>query len=51
MVDYLFQVAHYVLTSHHKIKDGEKMASPNGTLKIRTESQRGRRTLILDPTD
>jgi hypothetical protein len=52
MVDYLFQVAHYVLTSHHKIKDGEKMASPNGILKIRAESSpKGRKTLILDPAD
>lgn len=52
MVDYLFQVAQYVLTSHHQIKDGEKMDGPHGTMRIKsaTSGYRGERVLILEPT-
>lgn len=52
MVEYLFQVAQYVLTSHHQIKDGEKMDSPHGTMRIKSTSggDRGRKVLILEPT-
>jgi len=52
MVDYLFQVAQYVLTSHHKIKDGEKMDGPHGTMRIKSAvgGERGRRVLILEPS-
>jgi hypothetical protein len=52
MVDYLFQVAQYVLTSHHQIKDGEKMDSPHGTMRIQsaTSGDHRRRVLILEPT-
>jgi hypothetical protein len=52
MVDYLFQVAQYVLTSHHQIKDGEKMDSPHGTMRIKstTSGDHGRRVLILEPS-
>ena len=51
MVDYLFQVAQYVLTSHRQIKDGEKMDSPHGTMRIKSAitGDRGRRVLILEP--
>jgi len=51
MVDYLFQVAQYVLTSHHQIKDGEKMDSPHGTMRLKSAGggDRGRRALILEP--
>jgi hypothetical protein len=53
MVDYLFQVAQYVLTSHHQIKDGEKMESPHGTMRIKsaTSGDHGRRVVILEPTN
>lgn len=49
MVDYLFQVAQYVLTSHHQIKEGEKMDGPHGTMRIKSASARGRTVLILEP--
>jgi hypothetical protein len=53
MVDFLFQVAQYVLASHHQIKDGEKMHGPHGTMKIKstTSGDQGRRVLILEPTN
>jgi hypothetical protein len=51
MIDYLFQVAQYVLTSHHKIRDGERMLGPHGTLKVRLDAgKRQRRLLVLEPT-
>jgi len=51
MADYLFQVAQYVLTSHHQIKDGEKMESPHGTMRIKSAASGdlGKRVLILEP--
>jgi hypothetical protein len=50
MVDYLFQVAQYVLTSHHRIKDGEQIDGPHGAMRITsaTSGDRGRRVLILE---
>jgi hypothetical protein len=50
MIDYLFQVAQYVLTSHHKIRDGEQMRGPHGNLQVRFDA-RERRTglLVLEP--
>ncbi|HYU47741.1 MAG TPA: hypothetical protein VEK84_16390 [Terriglobales bacterium] len=54
MVDYLLQVAQYVLTSHHQIKDGEKMDSPHGIMRIKSTTSGGqdcRRVLILEPLD
>jgi hypothetical protein len=53
MVDYLFQVAQYVLTSHHQITDGEKMDSPHGTMRIKSAAggDRGRSVLILEPAN
>jgi len=52
MVDYLFQVAQYVLTSHHRIKGGEKMDSPHGTMRIKSAmgGDQGRKILTLEPT-
>ncbi|MBZ5654104.1 MAG: hypothetical protein LAO56_02370 [Acidobacteriia bacterium] len=51
MVEYLFQVAQYVLTSHHQIKDGEKMDSPHGTMRIKSTNggDQERKVLILEP--
>jgi hypothetical protein len=49
MIDYLFQVAQSVLTSHHTILDGETMDSPNGRLKIEKSGVPGKRILILEP--
>jgi hypothetical protein len=51
MIDYLFQVAQFVLTSPHKIKNGERMDSPHGLFGISLEAkgEHGRRELILDP--
>jgi len=53
MVDYLFQVAQYVLTSHHQIKDGEKMDSPHGAMRIKSAKSggHGRSALILESTN
>jgi len=50
MVDYLFQVAQYVLTSHHRIKDGEKIDGPHGTMRITsaTSGDHGKKVLILE---
>jgi hypothetical protein len=50
MVDYLFQVAQYVLTSHHRIKDGEQIDGPHGAMRITsaTSGDHGRRVLILE---
>ncbi len=51
MIDYLFQVAQYVLASHHRIRDGEKMEGPHGILKVRVEAprDRGASGLFLEP--
>lgn len=49
MVDYLFQVAQSVLTSHHSIPDGETIDSPRGKLTIEKGGAPGRRIIILEP--
>ncbi len=50
MIDYLFQVAQYVLTAHPHIKDGEKMDSPYGVMKMKIERgpRPGTKKLILE---
>lgn len=51
MIDYLFQIAQYMLTSHHQIQNGEKMDGPHGVMKIRIDAScdRGKGSLILEP--
>jgi hypothetical protein len=49
MIDFLFQVAQSVLTSHHTILDGETMDSPCGQLRIEKGGVPGKRILILEP--
>ncbi len=51
MIDYLFQIAQYMLTSHHQIKNGEKMDGPHGVMQIRIDASydRGKSPLILEP--
>jgi hypothetical protein len=48
MVDYLCQVAQFVLTSPHKIKNGERMHSPHGLFRISLESKGERGTNRTD---
>ena len=51
MIDYLYQVALYVLTSYHRIKSGEKIDSPHGakTIRVQPGRDRGGIVLILEP--
>jgi Domain of unknown function (DUF4261) len=51
MVEYFFEVAHYVLTSGKEILAGETMDGPRGLLRIESisGSDPGRRALILVP--
>ena len=49
MVDCLFQVAQFVLTSPDKIRNGEHMDSPHGLFRISLETKGERKELILDP--
>jgi hypothetical protein len=49
MIDFMFQVAQSVLTSHHLILEDETMDSPHGRLKIEKNGVPGKRILILEP--
>jgi hypothetical protein len=49
MIDFMFQVAQSVLTSHHLILEDETMDSPHGRLKIEKSGVPGKRILILEP--
>ncbi len=51
MIDYLFQIAQFMLTSHHQIRNGEKMDGPHGVMRIRIDAScdRGKGSLILEP--
>lgn len=51
MIDYLYQVVLYVLTSYHRIKSGEKIDSPHGpkTIRIQPGRDRGGIVLVLEP--
>jgi hypothetical protein len=51
MVEYLLEVAHYVLTSGKEILAGETMDGPGGLLRIESVggSDHGRRAVILAP--
>ena len=52
MVDYLFQVAQSLLTSHPRIVEGETVDSPHGCLKVKPgkSGEIGNKILILEPS-
>jgi hypothetical protein len=51
LVEYLFEVANYVLTSGKELLDGETIGGPGGVLRIDSVrgSDPGRRALVLVP--